>query len=123
MIHAICHHGWIDVERYEALRQKRLSEHSAPAQATSRRGKWSRLEEGSTCLELLRFLDAYKRQHGQMPTVREIAAQQHLELSSDGHASYALSALEHGGWIQREFGVPRGIRITDKGRAALEEVA
>ncbi|HLL79835.1 MAG TPA: hypothetical protein VKT25_10060 [Ktedonobacteraceae bacterium] len=121
-------YGWWDVEMYEALRQKLLARPvlSPPQPAPRpirepRRGRWNRLEEGSLGLELLRYLDAYERQHKQMPSTKEIARK--LELRSEGHGSYALSALDNGGWIKREFGVPRGIKITEAGHQALEEAA
>lgn len=36
MIHAYIPHGWVDVERYEALRQKLLEQRAAPAKPQRR---------------------------------------------------------------------------------------
>ena len=74
-------------------------------------------------MALLRFLDSYQREHGQMPTNSEIATQLYGWTAKSGGVSFRLSALEHGGWIVRKFGEPRGVKITAQGRAALEEVA
>lgn len=133
----VLHYGWWDADMYMALRLKKLStapcvpESSQPPASSApiarKRGPRHEQPEAQSPLyatganlELLRFLDCYQREHGEMPTNSEIATELYGWTPKSGGVSFRLSALEHGGWITRGFYVPRGIKITAQGRAALE---
>lgn len=61
--------------------------------------------------QVLAYIEAEGRSTGRPPTVREIA--DHFGFRSPRAASDHLDALERKGWIQRDRGSARGIRIPD----------
>jgi len=107
-------YGWHDVEQYEALRQKLLAARATPARQQKRAG----LNPNSVLMDLLRYLDRYEREHGQMPSYMEIAQQ--FQLKSPGNARYWVVALEDVGLVKIGLHEIRGIRLTAKGREVLE---
>jgi len=58
---------------------------------------------------VLAFIEGCSRDSGYPPTVREIA--QHFRFKSPKAASDHLDALERKGWISRESGMARGLRL------------
>ncbi len=60
--------------------------------------------------ELLRFLGAYRRRTGIMPTYSEIA--DGLGVRSSATVAELCANLEAKGWIVRQYAVPRGISLT-----------
>jgi len=61
---------------------------------------------------VLAFIDACSRSSGYPPTVREIA--RHFRFKSPKAASDHLDALERKGWIAREAGMARGLRLLSR---------
>ncbi len=61
----------------------------------------------------LRFIDNYVRKQGWPPTVREI--QKHFSISSTSVVDYRLHRLINDGYVHREPGITRGLRITQDG--------
>lgn len=61
-----------------------------------------------TVLDLVR---AQLEAKGYPPSVRDVAAA--AGLASPSSAAYVLNALEVKGWIRRDPGVPRSLRILD----------
>jgi repressor LexA len=61
--------------------------------------------------QVLEFIEAEGRRMGRPPTVREIAEE--FGFRSPRAASDHLDALERKGWIQRDRGRSRGIRLPD----------
>lgn len=64
---------------------------------------------------VLLFLESCLSDRGYMPTIREIA--QHFSVTSNA-AVTRLEALERKGYLTREPGVARGIRLLRKVEAA-----
>lgn len=58
---------------------------------------------------VLRVLQRFSEKHGYPPTIREICDQ--ASLSSTSVASYYLDRLEENGYIERDEGVSRGLRV------------
>ncbi|MGC8837914.1 MAG: transcriptional repressor LexA [Anaerolineae bacterium] len=69
--------------------------------------------------QILDFMRDYWRQHQRAPTVREI--QEGLHLSSTSVVNHHLEALAREGYITRERGVSRGIRVVDAPYLRLAE--
>ena len=61
--------------------------------------------------QVLEFIESEGRGSGRPPTVREIA--EHFGFRSPRAASDHLDALERKGWIERDRGSARGIRLPD----------
>ncbi|MEA3350866.1 MAG: transcriptional repressor LexA [Chloroflexota bacterium] len=59
--------------------------------------------------KVLRVLQHFSNQHGYPPTIREICDR--ATLSSTSVASYYLDRLEENGYIERDKGISRGLRI------------
>lgn len=64
--------------------------------------------------EVYQALQVYIQACGYPPTVREIL--ERTSLNSTSHAAYCLKQLEKHGYIARESGVSRGIRLIDPKR-------
>ena len=60
-------------------------------------------------LRVLQVLKSYTEQYGYPPTIREICERAHL--SSTSVANYYLERLEEKGYIERDRGVSRGLRL------------
>lgn len=60
-------------------------------------------------MQVLDYLTEYRRKKGYAPSVREVSA--HFGWTSVRAASDHLSALERKGFIERDRGVARGLRI------------
>lgn len=75
----------------------------------------TRLHPGD--LRLIRFIDGYQQKFRYPPTYRQIAAA--MDWSSSSSAQSALDRLQRYGWVEREEGQPRTLRLT---AAALREV-
>lgn len=60
-------------------------------------------------LSVLDFIQAYIEQQGYPPTVREIQAATGIKTPS--HVNFCLSRLEKTGYIERDRGISRGIRL------------
>jgi repressor LexA len=60
-------------------------------------------------LDVLEFIEIYIVQQGYPPTVREIQAATGIKTPS--HVNFCLSRLEKTGYIERDKGVSRGIRL------------
>lgn len=69
--------------------------------------------------EILKFIEDYWRQHWRTPTVREI--QEGLRLSSTSVVNHHLEALARKGYIEREHGVSRGIKVVGADSLLLAE--
>lgn len=63
---------------------------------------------------ILRFICAYIENHGYPPTIREIAKANGF--SGPGSMTPYLDRLVGGGYIYREYGVARGIKVLPRGR-------
>ncbi|MFN2194551.1 MAG: transcriptional repressor LexA [Anaerolineales bacterium] len=66
--------------------------------------------------EVYQALRVYIQSCGYPPTVREIL--ERTSLNSTSHAAYCLKQLEKHGYISRESGVSRGIRLIDPARSS-----
>jgi len=62
--------------------------------------------------QILDFIEARNRDLGYPPTVREIA--RHFQFKSPKAASDHLGALERKGWISKEAGMARGLRLLSR---------
>ena len=60
-------------------------------------------------IKVLQVLQNYTEKYGYPPTIREI--QQRANLSSTSVANYYLERLEEKGYIERDRGVSRGLRV------------
>lgn len=69
--------------------------------------------------QILEFMRDYWRQHQRAPTVREI--QEGLHLSSTSVVNHHLEALDRKGFIVRDRGVSRGIKVVDADYLRLAE--
>lgn len=67
-------------------------------------------------LDVLRFIRGFMREHGYPPTLREIC--RGLGVGSTNCVSGHLYCLARKGYLERDTGTARGIRITAKGEAA-----
>jgi AcrR family transcriptional regulator len=76
-----------------------------------------RTKLNSQLLALLNAIDAYQRNHGYAPTVRELAAQAGVSRSV---VFYHLRKLELAKLVESEFYKARSLRITEAGYALLE---
>ncbi|MBC8504433.1 MAG: repressor LexA [Anaerolineales bacterium] len=63
-------------------------------------------------IKVLHVLYTYTGKHGYPPTIREIC--ERAELSSTSVANYYLERLEEKGYIQRDRGISRGLKVTLK---------
>ena len=72
-----------------------------------------------TKIKLLQDILAHNINVGWPPTVREIQAE--FGMSSTSVAVYWINKSVNAGLIERDPGVARGIRITDKGHETLME--
>ena len=63
-------------------------------------------------IKVLHVLHTYTEKHGYPPTIREIC--ERAELSSTSVANYYLERLEEKGYIQRDRGISRGLKVTLK---------
>lgn len=72
-------------------------------------GRFAPLPLSRRQAEVYRYLRGYERAHGRAPALTEIAAV--LGLRSKSTVLEHLAALEKKGWIQREPGKMRGIRL------------
>lgn len=61
----------------------------------------------------LKFISDYTKKNGWPPSIREIQAR--FRRSSTSVVDYRLNKLVKDGYLYREFGVARGLRITDEG--------
>lgn len=59
--------------------------------------------------EILEFLENYWRRHRRAPTIREI--QEGLKLSSTSVVNHHLEALARKGYIERDHGISRGVKV------------
>lgn len=62
--------------------------------------------------QIIAFVRRFIAEHGYPPTVREIMVG--VGLRSTSAVSYRLTRLEERGHIERDYAVPRGIRLTSK---------
>ena len=60
-------------------------------------------------IKVLQVLESYTKKNGYPPTIREICHQ--ASLSSTSVANYYLERLEEKGYIERDRGVSRGLRV------------
>ncbi len=70
---------------------------------------------------ILQFIGDYWRQHRRAPTVREI--QEGLNLSSTSVVNHHLEALARKGYIERDPGISRGVKVVGAGYLRLAEEA
>lgn len=70
-----------------------------------------------TQMEILRVLHALTERNGFAPTVREVAAERGSTVSP---VQYSLDRLEEAGFIARQPGLSRTLRVTPAGLRALE---
>ena len=61
-------------------------------------------------IKVLQVLESYTEKNGYPPTIREICDR--ASLSSTSVANYYLERLEEKGYIERDRGVSRGLRVT-----------
>jgi hypothetical protein len=67
--------------------------------------------------EVLRQICIYRQEHGVSPTLRELA---NLAKVSDVKSVYRMTkALEAAGLLEKESGIPRSIKLTDRGMEAI----
>ena len=67
----------------------------------------------------MKFINDFVKTKGWPPSVREI--QKRFRVSSTSVVSYRLSRLEKDGYLHREHGITRGLRITEEGFNFLGE--
>lgn len=77
---------------------------------------WSLSDE--ECVRALRFLQAFREEHGMNPTMREI--QEGLGLSSTSVAQYRVDALLGRGWVVSGNLAARSVRPTMAGLQAAQ---
>ncbi|RME08489.1 MAG: repressor LexA [Anaerolineae bacterium] len=68
---------------------------------------------------VLQVLDTFQEKHGYPPTIREICDR--AEISSTSVANYYLDQLEEMGYIERDRGVSRGLRLVQEFRGRFKE--
>jgi len=61
-------------------------------------------------VKVLKVVESYSKKNGYPPTIREICDR--ASLSSTSVANYYLERLEEKGYIERDRGVSRGLRVT-----------
>ena len=66
--------------------------------------------------EIYAFIQKFRREHGSMPTIREIGHQ--FDIHSTNGVRYYLNALVKAGYIQRKGKVARGIAMKTDDRAS-----
>ncbi len=75
-------------------------------------------------VKVLQVLETFTEKNGYPPTIREICDR--AKLSSTSVANYYLERLEEKGYIERDRGVSRGLRVvksfTDQIKEALDEL-
>ena len=69
-------------------------------------------------VKLLRWIIAYHRRAGYMPTIREMAVAQRMR--STGSPRYYLGILERHGHVVRATGLPRTLCVTEAGHAVAQ---
>jgi repressor LexA len=72
-----------------------------------------------TQAEIVRYFHGHEQAHGRAPTYREIKAG--TDLNSTGAIGYQVRALIDKGYLLRDRGVARGIRLTEKARGYLAD--
>jgi SOS-response transcriptional repressor LexA len=68
-------------------------------------------------IKLLQYIYAHNKEVGWPPTVREIQAK--FGMSSTSVSVYWIGKTANAGLIERDSGIARGLRITEKGYKAL----
>jgi repressor LexA len=72
-----------------------------------------------TQAEIVHYFHGHEQAHGRAPTYREIEAG--TDLNSTGAVGYQVRALIGKGYLLRDRGVARGIRLTEKARGYLAD--
>ena len=70
--------------------------------------------------QILTFIYTYIQTHGRPPTVRDI--QKGIGVASTAVVKYHLDLLERSGYVERAPKASRGLRLTAKARAWLNDV-
>jgi len=69
---------------------------------------------------IIDYLHEYVEQQGRPPTIREIGAA--ADISSTSVVNYNLTKLKERGFVERDPGVSRGLRLTEKALSRFEDV-
>lgn len=70
---------------------------------------------------ILGFVSQYGGQHGRAPTIRELGAG--TGISSTSLTTFHVRRLESMGYLEREPGLARSLKLTDKAMALLGPAA
>lgn len=71
--------------------------------------------------KIMEFLEDYIQKKGFAPSIREIAS--HLGFSSTKAVKVHLDEMAERGWIEKEEGVARGIRVVNRGIPIIGRIA
>lgn len=69
---------------------------------------------------IINYLHEYVEEQGRPPTIREIGAA--ADISSTSVVNYNLTKLKERGFVERDPGVSRGLRLTEKALSRFEAV-
>ena len=69
-------------------------------------------------IEILRVIDSFSKEHGYPPSIRDV--KEATDYSSTSGIYIQMENLANAGFLVRELGIARSVRLTKEGRKLLD---